>query len=243
MPHDAQAQGTTRTGKPEEPGLLITWVHGYNLLVALIFGGRRGALNSTLAAASGARPGDRALDIGCGPGRFAGRLATAVGPKGEVVGVDPSEPMIAYAARHAGRRANCRFEIGQAQALTLPDAAFDVVTSTFAMHHIPEDAREAALGEMHRVLRPGGRLMIADALPTGRVTRGLTRTMARLMPGGRHAGDGHAGHGDGHHHGTDPMSAADVRQYADAIRRAGFDTPRFTDAPPWTRYLTATKPA
>ncbi|MGX4694497.1 class I SAM-dependent methyltransferase [Streptomyces sp. JNUCC 63] len=222
----------TEVREPEQPGILIPWVRRYNLLVTVIFGGRRGALNSTLVAASGARPGDRVLDVGCGPGIFAGRLADAVGPGGQVVGIDPSAPMIEYASRHTGRAANCRFVLAPAQSLDLPDGEFDVVTSTFAMHHIPEAHRETALAQMYRVLRPGGRLLIADAFPSGPVTPRVTRAMARMMS----RGVAHQEAAD------DPMSVADVRQYTGALRDAGFTEPRFTDVRPWTRYLLTERP-
>ncbi|MFE9096667.1 class I SAM-dependent methyltransferase [Streptomyces sp. NPDC007264] len=229
-----QAVDTAGTGarEPEQPGVLIPWVRRYNLLVTVIFGGRRGALNSTLVAASGARSGDAVLDVGCGPGVFAGRLADAVGSGGRVVGIDPSAPMVEYASRHAGRAANCRFVLTSAQSLDLPDREFDVVTSTFAMHHIPEAHRRTALAQMYRVLRPGGRLLIADAFPSGAVTPRVTRAMARMMSHG----------GARQEMPDDPMSVADVRQYTGALRDVGFTEPRFTDVPPWTRYLVAERP-
>ncbi|MQA84872.1 MAG: methyltransferase domain-containing protein [Streptosporangiales bacterium] len=229
------AQGAAGT---QEPGIVLTRVRRYNLLVAVMFGGRRRALNTALASASGAGPGDLVLDIGCGPGHFAGLLAQTVGPHGQVVGVDPSAPMIVYANRHAGRRANCRFELAPAQSLDLPDAAFDVVTSTFAMHHIPSEARTAALAQMYRVLRPGGRLLIADAYPSGsvapRVAHALT-WLSRLVR--RRSSE------DDSQHAADPFADVDVRHHAGALREIGFTEPRFTDVKPWTRYLVTTKPA
>lgn len=212
--------------RAEPPGLLITRVRGYNLIVALFFGGRRGALNKALAAASGARTGDRVLDVGCGPGRFAQALADTVGPHGQVVGVDPSPPMIDYANRHATRQGNCRFELTAAQSLNLPDAAFDVVTSTFVMHHIPSEGRVAALGHMFRVLRPGGRLLIADLYPTGRLIPAVIRALTRITL----------------RHRTDLFDDVDVRRYADALHDVGFTELTFTTAKPWTGYLTAIKP-
>jgi demethylmenaquinone methyltransferase/2-methoxy-6-polyprenyl-1,4-benzoquinol methylase len=77
--------------------------------------------------------------------------------------VDPSEPAIAYARRHA--RPGMTFTVGIAQHLDLPDASFDVVTCTLAMHHIPARQRQAAFAEMYRVTRPGGRLLTADLAP------------------------------------------------------------------------------
>jgi SAM-dependent methyltransferase len=119
-----------------------------------------------IAALSGAQPGDRVLDIGCCGGYLAHLLAAAVTPGGRVTGLDPSAPAIGYARRRAP--ANCSFAVGVAQDLRLPDRSFDVVTSTLAAHHIPEPARPAAFGEMYRVLRPGGTLLIADFRPSGR---------------------------------------------------------------------------
>ena len=63
--------------------------------------------------------------------------------------------------------ANCSFVVGAAQDLPWPDRSFDVVASTLAAHHIPEAARQDALGEMYRVLRPGGALLVADFRPSG----------------------------------------------------------------------------
>jgi demethylmenaquinone methyltransferase/2-methoxy-6-polyprenyl-1,4-benzoquinol methylase len=57
------------------------------------------------------------------------------------------------------------FAVGVAQDLGLPDASFDVVTCTLAMHHIPARQRQAAFAEMYRVTRPGGRLLTADMAP------------------------------------------------------------------------------
>ncbi len=212
------------THRAEPPGILITRVRGYNLIVSVFFGGRRGTLNKALAAASGARAGDRILDVGCGPGRFAQALADTIGPHGQVVGVDPSPPMIGYANRHT-RRANCRFQLTAAQSLELPDAAFDVVTSTFVMHHIPPGDRVAAMAHMFRVLRPGGRLLIADMYPTGRLIPAVIRALARIP-----------------HHRTDPFDDVDVRRYTGALRDVGFTQLTFTTLKPWTGYLTAVKP-
>lgn len=126
----------------------------------IAFGGRRGRVYGRIVALSGARPGDSALDVGCSGGYLARKLAATVGPAGRVTGVDPSEAAIAYARRRGG--GSTTFIVGVAQDLDLPDSAFDVVTCTLAVHHVPARKRQAAFREMYRVSRPGGRVLVAD---------------------------------------------------------------------------------
>jgi SAM-dependent methyltransferase len=128
----------------------------------LMFAGRRGRVYDRIVALSGVRPGDSVLDVGSSNGYLATRLAAA-GPSIRVTGVDPSEPAIGYARRHA--RPGITFTVGVGQHLSLPDATFDVVTCTLAIHHIPQRQRQAAFAEMYRVTKPGGRLLTADMAP------------------------------------------------------------------------------
>lgn len=203
----------------DDLGILIRRVRGYNFTVTLFFGGRRGAVNRRLANACDIRPGERILDVGSGPGKFARVLAARTGPDGQVTGVDPSAPMIDHARR--GAPGNCRFLNAPAQDLTLPDDGVDLVTCTFVMHHIPEDRRATALAQMHRVLRPGGRLLIADLYPTGRLVPVVIRMAMR----------------------GDPFAELDVATHADTLGTLGFTRLRYGVAGPWSRYLTAVKPA
>jgi ubiquinone/menaquinone biosynthesis C-methylase UbiE len=129
----------------------------------VMFAGRRGRVYARIVVLSGVRPGDSVLDVGSSSGYLTFQLADAAGPSGRVTGVDPSQPAIAYARRHA--RPGLAFTVGVAQDLGLPDASFDVVTCTLAMHHIPVRQRQAAFAEMYRVTRPGGRLLTADMAP------------------------------------------------------------------------------
>jgi ubiquinone/menaquinone biosynthesis C-methylase UbiE len=145
-------------------GEAIDGVRRNEALTNLAFLGRRRRVYARIVVLSGAKPGDRVLDVGCSGGYLARLLASAVGPAGSVTGIDPSSPAIAYARRRAP--ANCTFAIGVAQDLEVPDGWFDVVTSTLAVHHVPEAERPAALAEMHRVTRPGGRLLVADFRPS-----------------------------------------------------------------------------
>ena len=114
-----------------------------------------------LLACASLAPGERVLDVACGTGLVAFAAAKAVGPGGEVVGVDISGQMIEAARLRADVRKvpNARFTRMDAETLTLPDAAFDVVLCALGLMYMPDPAR--ALREMRRVLRPGGRLVLA----------------------------------------------------------------------------------
>ncbi|MEW9530150.1 class I SAM-dependent methyltransferase [Microbispora sp. NPDC049125] len=146
-----------------DAGGTIGHPRAYDVFVDIALLGRRREIFTRLAAMSGARPGDRVLDVGCGTGYLSQILAPVVGAAGQVTGVDPSVPMIDYARRRAP--GNCSYMVGEGQALDLPDASFDVVVTSLAVHHVPSAERGAALREMFRVLRPGGRLLLAEFRP------------------------------------------------------------------------------
>ena len=101
--------------------------------------------------------GGTALDVGSGPGNVTASLARAAGPDGLALGVDISEPMLQRAVRNeAGPQVG--FIKADAQRLPLRDDTVDAVVSTAVLQLVPDPA--AALSEMARVLRPGGRLAI-----------------------------------------------------------------------------------
>lgn len=106
-------------------------------------------------------PGDRLLDVGCGPGDVAVELAADVGQAGSVLGVDASEAMISVARRRAAA-AGGRVEFGVADAQSLPvaDGHRDACRSERMLQWVPDTDRAA--GELVRILRPGGRLVVTD---------------------------------------------------------------------------------
>lgn len=123
--------------------------------------------------------GGTALDVGSGPGNITSSLAAASGPDGLALGVDISEPMLTRAVRNeAGPQVG--FIRADAQRLPLRDNTVDAVVSLAVLQLIPNPA--AALAEIARVLRPGGRLAIM--VPTaGRAAR-----LWQLLPNvGAHA--------------------------------------------------------
>ena len=114
-----------------------------------------------------AEPCARVLAVGCGTGRLAERLAAE--PKvRRVVGCDFSAGMLEHAAERiapAARKDPERIALVRGDATRLPfaDAAFDAAVSTEAFHWFPD--QDAALAEIHRILRPGGRLLLALVSP------------------------------------------------------------------------------
>ena len=101
------------------------------------------------------------LDVACGTGDLALRAA-ALRPAASVLGIDAAKGMVerARARVGAGDRARVRFETGDLTRLPLPDASIDVVLGGYALRNVPQ--YEAALVELHRVLRPGGILLTLD---------------------------------------------------------------------------------
>jgi ubiquinone/menaquinone biosynthesis C-methylase UbiE len=107
-------------------------------------------------------PGERVVDIGCGPGYLAAEMAEVVGSGGLVHGVDPSQPMLAIAARRTTADSAAHIELSEGDALSLPvaDSSFDVAVSTQVYEYVADIG--GALGEARRVLRQGGRILILD---------------------------------------------------------------------------------
>ncbi len=112
---------------------------------------------------SGARPGQRVLDLAGGTGDLAERLARIVGPTGKVVIADINASMLEQGRERLldrGVTGNVDFVQANAERLPFPDGDFDCVTIGFGLRNVTD--KQAALNEMYRVLKPGGRALVLE---------------------------------------------------------------------------------
>jgi arsenite methyltransferase len=107
-----------------------------------------------------AQAGERILDVGCGPGFYVSALLDAVGSTGAVIGIDISADMVAMATKRCESHHNVGFHQASATKLPVDDSSFDAALTVQVLEFI--DDVDAALAELHRVLRPGGRLVVWD---------------------------------------------------------------------------------
>lgn len=215
MPHTSHRQRQD----PRTPGAVLGAGRIHDIFGAVFLGGHRRRLFARLAAESGARPGDAVLDIGCGSGQFTRVMAEAVAPGGTAHGVDPSGEAINH-ARRLTHLPNCTFSDGIPEALDAPDGSYDVVVSSLMIHHLPEELRPQAIGEMFRVLRPGGLVLIAEFRPP---SSWLGRRLISSMHG-------------------PAMADNRVDLLEPMVRDAGFEQTRGGDLRPWIHYVKAVKP-
>jgi SAM-dependent methyltransferase len=182
------------------------------------------------------QPGMHVLDVGCGTGEDVRGLAAGVGLEGTATGVDPSRVMLAEAERRAAATGSpARFLAGRADSLPLDDAVVDLVRCERVLQHLTDPA--AGVGEMFRVLRPGGRVGLVDtdwrtlAIWPADTTVALATRDAWLE--------------------ANPNPAAGA-QLVDLVLGAGFTNPqmvaetlllrpRSIDAPPMTLFLAAAR--
>jgi demethylmenaquinone methyltransferase / 2-methoxy-6-polyprenyl-1,4-benzoquinol methylase len=125
------------------------------------------------------RPGATGLDLCTGTGKLGHELLSYVGPGGRVIGIDFSPAMLELARK---LEPGIEFQLGDVSRLTLPAASVDAITIGFGLRNLVD--REAGLREMHRVLRPGGRLVILEFAPPspGLLMRGYRFYLERVMP-------------------------------------------------------------
>ena len=166
---DVEARVTTEIVQLPPKHLPATvWRSGAEIQGARQFRRRAGLDYETVVASivetSEPTHGMRALDVATGTGFIARQMAIRVGPRGHVVGVDESAETVEHArlgAYSAGLTMRASWEVASASHLPFDAAEFDIVTCGAAFHRLPAND---FLAEAYRVLKPGGRLIIADEI-------------------------------------------------------------------------------
>jgi SAM-dependent methyltransferase len=170
-------------------------------------------------AYAGLVPGETVLDLGSGAGVDCFLAARAVGAEGHVIGVDMTPGMIEKARAHAaqGGHANVEFRIGEIEHLPAADSSVDCIISNCVVNLSPD--KPQVFREAHRVLRPGGRMLISDLVLTRLLPPRLQQDVALYV--GCVAG------------------AALKQDYVDMIRAAGFAGVEIVDERAYTVGLDA----
>ena len=151
-------------------GAMGGWARYYDRIITLMFLGRERALREMTVRLAPVGQGDKVLEVGCGTGSLTLKAKEYTGLEGEVVGIDASPEALDIARDKAARAGmSITFQHALIEDIPYPDDQFDVVLSSFMIHHLPsDDARRQGLAEVYRVLRPGGRLLILDGESSNR---------------------------------------------------------------------------
>lgn len=140
----------------------------YDFVEPILMLGKQAEYDRHIVSLIELKSGDRVLDLGCGTGVMTRMIADKLDAKvgGVSLGIDAAAKMIRV-ARKKRESKTCRFEVEAAEKLPFENESFDAVVSSLFFHHVPIDLKEQSLSEAYRVLRPQGRLVIADMhIPT-----------------------------------------------------------------------------
>jgi ubiquinone/menaquinone biosynthesis C-methylase UbiE len=153
----------TNEHAPETKGRTIRWASHYDAFTWLVSLGREPAMRETTLNLAGIAPGEKVLDVGCGTGTLTIAAKARAGANGEVHGIDAAPEMIEVARRKATEQGtDIDFRVGLIEDIPLPDDEFDLVLSSFMLHHLPSELKRSGLTEIQRVLKPGGRFLAVD---------------------------------------------------------------------------------
>jgi len=161
--HSQSSQAATKITR----GLILDTGWRYDLMEwffdLFLFRGKLRELRQRTADLAHIQLGEKVLDVGCGTGTLAIQVQQRVGASGRIFGIDPGAQQIARArVKAAQRNLPIKFRVGVIERLDFLNQTFDVVLSTIMMHHLSDTLKRQGLDEIYRVLKPGGRLVIAD---------------------------------------------------------------------------------
>lgn len=157
----------------------IHWARFYDAVTGLLFLGREQAIREMTIELAQVELGDKVLDVGCGTGSLTIVAKAWAGSDGEVHGIDAAPEMIYVARRKAAQAGvDAAFQVGLIEDIPFPDSYFDVVLSSLMIHHLPDDdLKRKGFAEVHRVLKPGGRLLVVDFEPPTKILPELLATL------------------------------------------------------------------
>jgi ubiquinone/menaquinone biosynthesis C-methylase UbiE len=157
-------------------------VPSYDSYMKKVTFGRERALREETVNLALVKPGDCVLEVGCGTGTLTLAAKRKAGASGKVFGIDIIPGMIEFSQRKAAQaNEDITFRSGSIDDIPFPDNQFDVVMCSFMIFHMSEMTRQKGIAEIHRVLKPQGRLLVLDmALPT----QPLPRAIAQMLFGG-----------------------------------------------------------
>jgi ubiquinone/menaquinone biosynthesis C-methylase UbiE len=163
--HETRNAHKAKNG-PETTGAVIHWTSPHDIFVRWMGLGVNGANSRMIVEMAKIKPGDKVLDVGCGTGDLTLTAENYVGMSGSAHGIDASPEGIDLARKKVKRSdSETVFEVGLVEKIPYPEATFDVVISRLVIHHLPDDLKRRGFVEIFRVLKPGGRVFLADFKP------------------------------------------------------------------------------
>jgi ubiquinone/menaquinone biosynthesis C-methylase UbiE len=174
----------THSHGPETEGATIDWwAPFYDACTWAVTLGSMSGARKTAVKAARLKAGEAVLDVGCGTGDLTLRAARRVGTTGRAAGIDASSGMINVARRKAAKKGReVDYRVAPIEDLPFADGEFDAALSSFMIHHLPDDLKLRGLSEVRRVLKPGGRIVVADLKPGKGVVGFLSHLIGHSLP-------------------------------------------------------------